>query len=340
MSTNKPAGGARRIRLGIVGAGLIWEKSHRHKLSELDHLFEVVAFAAESERTRARLGSEYPELKVLAVYQDVLRLDEVDAVVVLTPLHLNAAVTIAALGAGKHVLVEKPMATCLDDVRTIIDLEKRARRKVLVLEQFRYDETLGILEDILGEGRIGDIVSYEMVDHGRIDRGEYNAGGYGNTSWRINPEFPLGTLFDRGIHAITRLTRLFGRPESVYSVGTKLREEFGDYDHVLLALAHPEGIHGTFSFAGYLDDSSNYFYIRGTKGTIRVGRTRLEVSGEHAGDVDLPRADAALCMWQRCAQWFADSNIPVYGATESLDDIATLVAADESIREGRKVSLR
>lgn len=329
----------RRIRLGVIGAGLIWNKSHKHKLRELEHLYEIAAFAVKSERTHGRLSGEYPDARVFRDYHDVLRLDDVDAVVVLTPLHLNAAITIAALEANKHVLVEKPLATCLEDVHRIIDLENKTGRKVLVLEQFRYDDALTILKDILNEGRIGDIVSYEMVDHRRIDQDTYNAGGYGNTTWRINPQFPLGMLFDRGIHAVTRLTNLFGKPESVYSLGTRLRDDFGDYDHVLMMLAHPAGIHGTFSFAAYLDDASNYFYVRGTSGTIRVERARLDVAGEHSGVVDLPETDSALQMWQRCAGWFSGSETPVYGAGESLDDIATLVAADESIREGRKVSL-
>jgi predicted dehydrogenase len=210
---------------------------------------------------------------------------------------------------------------------------------VLVLEQFRYDDNLKALKSALAGGRIGDIVSYEMADHGRLDQGRYNAGGYGNTDWRINPQFPLGVLFDRGIHAITRLTCLFGRPRSVYSLGTRLRADFGEYDHVLMTLAHPTGIHGTFSFAGCLDDGGNYFYIRGTGGTIRVGRTGMEITGECVETVDFPESDSALTMWEQCAECLAGTEPPVYGPAESLDDIALLVAVDESIREGRNILL-
>jgi predicted dehydrogenase len=332
--------GVRRIRLGIVGAGLIWTTSHKRVLEVLEDLFEVAAFAVRSERTRDRLREQYPDAIVVSDYHELLRFDEIDAVVVLTPLHLNAIVTMAALESNMHVLVEKPLATSLDDAQRIIDLEKESGRAVLVLEQYRYDDALTILADTLGDGRIGEVVAYEMVDHGMIDQGSHSAGGYGNTDWRINPRFPLGALFDRGIHAVSRLTRLFEKPDSVYALGTRLRDDFGDYDHVLMTLAHPAGVHGTFSFAGYLDDACNYFYIRGTSGTVRVGRDRLEVAGEDPGVVHLPQTDRSLRMWRSCAERLSGGTSPVYGALESRDDIATLIAVDESIREGRKVAVR
>ncbi len=327
----------RKIRLGIVGAGLIWEKSHKDKLKELEHLYEITAFSVRSDGNYHKLRKQYPDSRIYRDFRELVRSVDIDAVVVLTPLHMNAAVAMAALQAGKHALVEKPLATSVEDVHRILNLERSTGKKVLVLEQFRYDDRLRILKEFLGQGRIGDVVSYEMVDHGKIDEDEHNAGGYGNTDWRIKPQFPLGTLFDRGVHTITRLTSLFSKVESVYAIGSRLRSGFGRYDHILMTFVHPNGIHGTFSFAGYLDGASNYFYIRGTRGTIRVEKTRLELSGEYNGVENLPDCDSSLAMWQKCGEWFSAPETPVYGSSEALDDIAALVAVDRSIERGSMV---
>jgi predicted dehydrogenase len=182
----------KEIQLGIVGAGLIWEKTHKQKLKMLKSIYEIRAFSVRSESTKNKLRKEYPDSEIYSDYHEMLKLDYLDAIVVLTPIQLNAAVTIEALRADKYVFVEKPVATSLDDVGEIIDLEKKTQKKVFVLEQIRYNENLKKLKRILDEGKIGTVVSYERVNHGKIGEGKNNFGGFGNTDWRISPNFRSG----------------------------------------------------------------------------------------------------------------------------------------------------
>jgi len=65
----------------------------------------------------------------------------------------------------------------------------------------------------------------------------------------------------------------------------------------------------------------------------------LNISGDPGGCVDLP-PDRSLIMWQQCAAWFSAPETPVYGTKESLVDIAMLVAVDDSIRQGRRITLK
>ncbi len=323
-----------KIQLGIVGAGLIWDLTHKQKLNMLKSIYEIRAFSVRSESTKNKLKKEYPDLEVYNDYHEMLKLDYLDAIVVLTPIQLNALVTIEALRADKYVFVEKPVATSIDDVGQIIDLEKKKKKKVFVLEQIRYNENLKKLKRILDEGKIGNVVSYELVNHGKIDEGKNNLGGFGNTDWRINPGFPLGSLFDGGIHTIAQLSYLFLKPVSVYALGSKIRSGFGEYDHILMTFSHHEGINGTFSFADYMDGSNNYFIIRGTKGTIQFKHDSLVINGDNNSTIDLPQSDESLIMWQQCAEWFAGKETFVYGLKESLQDIEMLVAVDNSLKQG------
>src|SRR2546423_9522307 len=95
------------IRLGVIGAGLIWIRTHQPILETMQDAFVPVAFCDLSEQRRAALRDEYPDAPVLDDYHKLLALSEVDAALVLTPIASNAPVAQAALRAGKHVIMEK-----------------------------------------------------------------------------------------------------------------------------------------------------------------------------------------------------------------------------------------
>src|SRR5258708_20787727 len=108
------------IRLGVIGMGLIWLRVHKPILATLKDTFEPIAFCDVSEQRRAATAQEFPDAKVLSDYQSLLALPEVDAVLVLTPLALNQPVALAALLAGKHVIMEKPIARSLADLQELL----------------------------------------------------------------------------------------------------------------------------------------------------------------------------------------------------------------------------
>src|SRR5690606_25884666 len=98
------------VRLGVIGAGLIWIRRHQATLATLQDVFRPVAFADPSEERRGQAAEQYPDAAMVSDYQDLLALPDVEAVLVLTPIALNAQVALAALQAGKDVIMEKPIA--------------------------------------------------------------------------------------------------------------------------------------------------------------------------------------------------------------------------------------
>ena len=100
----------RKIKLGIIGAGLVWEKKHKAALNKLKNLFEVYAFCATTLKTKNKVQKEYPEALFFYDYKEIVKNKEIDAIVVLTPISLNSIVSISALDAKKDVIIEKPMA--------------------------------------------------------------------------------------------------------------------------------------------------------------------------------------------------------------------------------------
>jgi len=98
------------LRLGVVGPGLIWQGRHQPALDKLKNIFEVKAFLAFSERNKEKVSKDFPQASFDTNSKIFMDRPEIDAVMVLTPIHLNASVALQALNAGKDVFLEKPMA--------------------------------------------------------------------------------------------------------------------------------------------------------------------------------------------------------------------------------------
>src|SRR5688572_5269342 len=89
------------IRLGVIGTGLIWIRTHRSILETLGDAFVPIAFCDLDEQRRATLMHDFPDATVVSDYQELLAMPSVEAVLVLTPIALNAPMARAALLAGK-----------------------------------------------------------------------------------------------------------------------------------------------------------------------------------------------------------------------------------------------
>ncbi|HZG57730.1 Gfo/Idh/MocA family oxidoreductase [Paenibacillus sp.] len=324
--------------IGVIGPGLIWHATHKKVLQSMPERARVAAFAARRPETRAKAAADAPEAAVYEDYRELLRSSDVDAVAVLTPIPLNAPVTIQALEAGKHVLVEKPMGTSLAEAAAIREAERKSGRVVCVLEQVRYAEGLIQARRLIEEGRIGRVVSYDRVAHFRF--APDSPGGFGGTDWRIDPSYPLGTLFDGGIHDISELSYLFGPAAEVYARGTKLRETYGEYDHVLLTLTHESGVVGSYGHSGAMPSDRNYFYIRGTKGILRYTRSSIEIEGDEPASIPVAAANANARMWEHALDALEGRPTAMfYGAEAAERDVAALEAAAASLRTGKAVRL-
>ncbi len=325
------------IRLGVVGPGLIWEKAHRPVLERMEEAFRITVFSGRSEHSRRVAAAEYPGAAFETDYRELVRRSDVDAVLVLTPIPLNAPVTLAALEAGKEVYLEKPMARTAEEGEAIARLARERSLRVFVLEQVAYDATYERMAEILQSGEIGDIVLYERVTHRMVDWIEHTVGGYGATKWRIQPEFPLGSLFDGGHHDIAALSMLFGAPQRVSASGLQLRPEYGKYDQVLMLFDYREPLRGIFSHSTYLGGDRNYFYVRGTEGLVAAEGGGLLVQDREGRErrVEVPPENSHERMWRAFARALREGGEPSYTLAHAHQDLRTLLAVERSIKEGR-----
>lgn len=142
----------KRIRVGVVGCGLIAQVMHLPHLRELADRFSVTALCDLSERALAFAGAMFPEAARLGRWQDVVDAD-VDAVLVLTP-GSHTPIAIAAADNGRHVFAEKPMCLSPAEGEAMLAAAERSGVTLMVGYMKRYDPAYEALATELDNGRV------------------------------------------------------------------------------------------------------------------------------------------------------------------------------------------
>jgi predicted dehydrogenase len=177
--------------VAIIGCGLIGRK--RSKALGPARLIACV----DNEAQRAEsLAAEFPGAKAFARWQEAIGYPGVDIVIVATTNNSLAEISLAAVKAGRHVLVEKPAARGIAEIEPVINAARRANRFVRVGFNHRYHPAMLKAREIFEAGSLGEMM---------FIRGRYGHGGrigY-EKEWRANPNLSGGgETIDQGVHLI------------------------------------------------------------------------------------------------------------------------------------------
>jgi len=331
------------LKLGIVGPGIQWQ-GHRDILLTLSDRALITAVCARThEKAQAQAALCGSEVQTFTDYQDMLDQADIDAVVVCTPIALNGDMTLTAIQTGKHVFVEKPFAMTSEQASAIIQAQQASDVQVYVLENLLYTDAWDKLRALWTDGSLGELAMFDRAMHGRIAIGG-DPYGFGDTSWRVNGDFPLGPLFDGGIHEIALQSKLFGSAKAVMANGQNFREEHGAYDNICALIEYDDGVIGQITHSGLMAGHENYFNIRCMDGLIACDYTTATVK-PFDGDAEFkPLTDSIETFWPDLAKamWFelmdcCQSNTPGrYGLKQAAGDIATLEAIERSLDSGQR----
>lgn len=193
---------ANAVRVAIAGLGRSGWDIHAKTLEKLKSQFQVVGVTdsrpQRSQEAVDRLGCRaYPDPSAMFADEDV------DLVVIATPSHVHATQVKEALGRGKHVVCEKPMALSVGDVDSMIDAAKRANRVLTVFHNMRYWPDFAKVREVSESGILGRIVHIRLAMH-RFTR---------RWDWQTLREFGGGALFNAGAHLVDLALQLFGPGE-------------------------------------------------------------------------------------------------------------------------------
>jgi len=206
---------ADKLRFGIIGCGRVSPK-HVEALANNFSRAELVALCDLEEEKAHELkhrykdqletkGFDIPEITTYTDYLQMLSRHDIDVVSIATYSGTHARIALDALQAGKHVIVEKPMALSTVDAQQMIDVAMQTGKKLTVCHQNRFNPPVRKLREALEQGRFGKLV------HGvAVIRWNRNEEYYKQAAWRGTWEQDGGVLMNQGIHDIDLLQWMMG----------------------------------------------------------------------------------------------------------------------------------
>jgi predicted dehydrogenase len=206
------------MRVALFGTGWI---TRFHARAVLDHPgSELVAAANWREESLARLAGTFDIPRTTTRWEDLAEDPDVDAVVIATPNALHAPQTIACLRAGKHVLVEKPMAATLAEAGAMLEAARASEGRLMVAHCWRFHDDVRAMRDRVAAGAFGRVVK---------TRGYGVHAQWGPSGWFTDPALAGGgALLDMGVHAIDTARFLLGDPLPS-RVCAVVGRRYGDY---------------------------------------------------------------------------------------------------------------
>lgn len=202
----------------------------------------------------------YPKARIYRSFEEVIQDQEVELVFVCTPHHLHFQHAAAALMAGKHVVVEKPVTPGSEELRQLIQISEAHNRLLIPYHNRRWDGDFLTVAEVIKSGYLGEVVDFES----RFDR---YSPVVNRAEWRYATPDGGGTLLDLGPHLIDQALLLFGPPDSVYASLQILRDGSKCNDAFDLKFYYPRLI--VSLRAGIFVKKAGYrFQVHGTQGSF------------------------------------------------------------------------
>jgi predicted dehydrogenase len=225
------------VRVAVVGYGLGGRVFHAPLIASVDEMQLVSIVTANPERAEAA-RARYPASHVLPDVDALFAAPAAhDLVVVATPNRFHVPIALAAIDAGLHVVVDKPLAPTVAQARGAVDAAARAGRLFTVFQNRRLDGDFLTVRRLVEGGTLGSILRFES----RFERWRPVVDAAG---WRElgAPEEGGGLLLDLGAHLVDQAVQLFGPPRRVYAEVERRRDGAAIDDDVFVALTHDGGV--------------------------------------------------------------------------------------------------
>jgi predicted dehydrogenase len=212
------------IRVGLIGYGYAGRTFHAPLIRATRGLELVAVSSSRPERVTADL----PGINVVPSALELLATPSVDLVVIAAPPDVHAPLAAAALRAGKHVVVDKPLAPTLEEARATAMLARSSDLVLAVFQNRRWDGDFLAVTDLLSRGILGDVSHFES----HFDRYRPVV----RDRWRERPGAGAGLWHDLGPHLVDQALQLFGLPDRVWASQAAQRagSQVDDWVHVVL----------------------------------------------------------------------------------------------------------
>ncbi|HEY8751771.1 MAG TPA: Gfo/Idh/MocA family oxidoreductase [Tepidisphaeraceae bacterium] len=339
------------LKCALIGYGA-WGQHHGRALKSIPGV-DLAAISAKSSESRNKAAVDHPAARTYADYRQLLEIEKPQLCSIVLPSHLHFEVTRAALDAGSHVLLEKPMALTLEHCTQLKDLAKSQNRILAIGHELRMSSLWGKVKEIIESNVIGDPL-YVLIE---LWRRPYRLGADG---WRYDLARVGDWILEEPIHFFDLARWYFaaaGDPVSVYAVARGKRANQPDlHDNFSAIVNFPNGKYAVISqtLAGW--EHHQTVKITGTNGALwaswsgAMDRTfeptfslKLQ-TGEQLETVPLDRPSGEVYELvdevAAVVKSVREGSPPPCTAEDGWWSTAMCLKASQSLQSGKPISLR
>lgn len=250
------------MRFGLIGYGA-WGQHHAIAIKAAPGA-ALAGIACASERTASQARANHPGVPVYTDYRELLDQGDIDAVDVVVPIYRHADVGIAALEAGKHVLLDKPMAKTVEECDALIAAQKRSGKILSIAHDYRASRQYVQIRELIDAGEIGEL-QYVSVNLFR------NRFRQGSGDWRFTPEKVGSWILEEPVHFFDLALWYFepSGPRSIFAVGNSRLLKPGLYDDFTAVTRFASGYATITQTLGGFQHHTQVQVV-GTEGAVRT----------------------------------------------------------------------
>lgn len=331
------------IKVAVIGYGY-WGPNLARNFNEADGA-KLVAISDPKENRLKLAEKRYPSLNVTTNHKEIIKDSNIDAVAIATPLSMHYQIAKEALGAGKHVLVEKPLSSTSEEAQELIELSESSRKVLMVDHTFIYTGAVRKIKEIVEAGELGKVLYFDSM---RVNMGLFQPDV--NVIWDLAP------------HDISIMDYILGKkPEALLAAGSAhFRPGFENIAY--LTMYYPDNliahvnvswlapvkvrltlVGGSRKMIVYDDNEPSEkikVYDSGVE-IIEDKETLYKISVQYrTGDMYAPRLDTTEALKveaQHFIECIKENRKPVTDGKAGLRTVRILEAAQESIRNDSKL---
>jgi predicted dehydrogenase len=323
------------MKIGIIGAGGIFAM-HMNQIKGSDLGLEVASVsdisAVRVEQTQAKYGIP----KGYRDYKELIKNPEIDAVIICLPHHLHESVCTEAFAAGKHVLVEKPLARNCEEGERILEASVRAGKILMVGFNERYLPTHACIKQLMDDHAIGEVFS-ARTDHFQ------NFSPSPDSWWRSNQLVGGGCVIGSGIHRLDLLRWYLGEAREVYASTVNIPERLEAEALCSAIIRFKSGSVADFHCNWGVYDYPYYemLGLYGRDGLILCDNcsVRMGQKEQDAGKLRNVETPPTVSMLDHFALCIMEGKVPLTNGYEGLKSLELVMAIYQSAAKRESVSL-
>ncbi|UJF31345.1 Gfo/Idh/MocA family protein [Paenibacillus hexagrammi] len=304
------------LKVAIIGSGAI-STAHIEAYLQFQERCQIVAISdIYVDKAQARIDQFQLNARAVKEYKELLD-EDIDVISICTPPYTHAPLTVACLEAGKHVIVEKPMASSLEECDQMNAAAERSGKILSIVAQNRFKTPMMKLKSVLDSGLMGNIV------HAQVDSFWWRGHSYYDLWWRGTWEKEGGgCTLNHAVHHIDALLWMMGRPREIQAFMSNVSHDNAEVEDLSIGLLRYEnGALGQVTSSVVHHGEEQQLIFQGSQARVSVPWNLKASSAKQNG---FPEPNPAL---EEEIQTFYDTlpEVRYEGHTGQIDNVLTAI---------------